>query len=142
MTQYVLNNIQDGIWWNTDTYDSCEDAKREAADQYRSACQGDSTDLFLAGTKDTVKDYCYIGEKCPFDYLVDGDIIIEMIQDELAQLGLEDVADNFDYIAQTEIDDLSDIMTNAFIGWCKKHWHYSDIYSVVNIEKLYVGDEK
>lgn len=140
MTKYLLNgaNDQDDIWWNEDTYDSYEDAKREAIDQYKRACNGEETDLFEAGTKDTVPDYCYIGEKYPFDFRIDGDDIIEMVQDRLAwDWDLDDV----DNPTRDEINDLTEVMTDAFAGWCKKHGYYTNVYNVTNIEELYVGDE-
>ena len=146
MTKYVLNdsNDCDCIWWNEDTYDSYEDAKREATDQYKRACNGEKTDLFEAGTKDTVPEYsyankrCYIGEKYPFDYRIDGDDIIEMIQDQLEwDLGLDDI----DYPTRDEINYLTEAMSNTFVRWCEKYGYYTNIYNVTNIKELYVGDE-
>lgn len=139
MTKYVLNDINDCdcMWWNEDTYDSYEDAKREAIDQYKRACNGEETDLFEAGTKDTVPDYCYIGEKQPFDFRIDGDDIIEMAQDRLDWgWGLDDV-----YCpTQDEINYLTEVMSNAFTRWCEKYGYYTNIYNVINIKELYVGD--
>ena len=127
MTKYVLNdnNDCDCIWWNEDTYDSYEDAKREATDQYQRACKGEQTDLFEAGTKDTVPDCCYIGEKYPDCDWMDCD------------WDLDDV----DNPTRDEINDLTEVMTDAFAGWCKKHGYYTNIYNVINIEELHVGDE-
>lgn len=141
MTQYVLNgaNDQDDIWWHVDEYNGYEDAELEPMRQYDIACNGEETDLFEAGTKDTVPDYCYIGEKQPFDYRIDGDDIIEMIQDRLAwDLGLDDI----DYPTRDEINYLTEAMSNAFVRWCEKYGYYTNIYQVVNIKSLYVGDEK
>lgn len=140
MTKYVLNgaNDQDDIWWHVDEYNSYEDAELEAMRQYDIACKGEQTDLFEAGTKDTVPDYCYIGEKYPFDFRIDGDDIIEMVQDRLdCDWNLDDV----DCPTQDEISDLTEVMTNAFANWCKKHGYYTNVYNVTNIEELYVGDE-
>lgn len=142
MTKYVLNgaNDQDDIWWHVDEYNSYEDAELEAMRQYDIACNGEETDLFEAGTKDTVPDYCYIGEKQPFDYRIDGNDIIEMIQDSLACCGLESAAEMFDDAPSDDVNDLTDIMTDAFITWCATHCYNTDIYQVVNIKNLYVGD--
>ena len=144
MTEYVLNdsNDCDCIWWNEDTYDSYEDAKREATDQYQRACKGEQTDLFEAGTKNTVPDYCYIGEKYPFDFRIDGDDIIEMVQDRLDcdWMDCDWDLDDVDNPTRDEINDLTEVMTDAFAGWCKKHGYYTNIYNVINIEELYVGD--
>ena len=145
MTKYVLNdsNDCDCIWWNEDTYDSYEDAKREATDQYQRACKGEQTDLFEAGTKDTVPDYCYIGEKYPFDFRIDGDDIIEMVQDRLdcdwmdCDWNLDDV----DCPTRDEINDLTEVMSDTFARWCEKHGYYTNIYNVINIEELYVGND-
>ena len=145
MTKYVLNGSDncDCIWWNEDTYDSYEDAKREATDQYQRACKGEQTELFGSGAADSVPEYsyanklCYIGEKYPFDFRIDGNDIIEMAQDRLAwDWGL----DHVDYPTWDEISDLTEVMTNAFANWCKKHGYYTDIYNVINIEELYVGN--
>ena len=140
MTKYMLNDSDDCdcIWWNEDTYDSYEDAKREATDQYQRACKGEQTELFEAGTKNTVPDYCYIGEKYPFDFRIDGDDIIEMVQDRLAwDCGLDDI----DYPTRDEINYLTEVMSNAFVRWCEKQGYYTNIYNVINIKELYVGDE-
>lgn len=139
MTQYVLNdsNDCDCIWWNEDTYDSYEDAKLEAMRQYDIACNGEETDLFEAGTKDTVPDYCYIGEKYPFDFRIDGDDIIEMVQDRLdCDWNLDDV----NCPTQDEINYLTEVMSNAFTRWCEKYGYYTNIYNIINIKELYVGD--
>lgn len=145
MTKYVLNdsNDCDCIWWNEDTYDSYEDAKREATDQYQRACKGEQTDLFEAGTKDTVPDCCYIGEKYPFDFRIDGDDIIEMVQDRLDcdWMDCDWDLDDVDNPTRDEINDLTEVMTDAFAGWCKKHGYYTNIYNVINIEELHVGDK-
>lgn len=146
MTKYVLNdsNDCDCIWWNEDAYDSYEDAKREATDQYQRACKGEQTDLFEAGTKDTIPDYCYIGEKYPFDFRIDGDDIIEMVQDRLDcdWMDCDWDLDDVDNPTRDEINDLTEVMTDAFAGWCKKHGYYTNIYNVINIKELYVGDEE
>lgn len=145
MTKYLLNgaNDQDDIWWNVDEYNSYEDAELEAMRQYQRACNGEETDLFEAGTKDTVPDYCYIGEKYPFDFRIDGDDIIEMVQDRLDcdWMDCDWDLDDVDCPTQDEISDLTEVMTNAFANWCKKHGYYTNIYNVINIEELYVGDE-
>lgn len=144
MTKYLLNgaNDQDDIWWNVDEYNSYEDAELEAMRQYQRACNGEETDLFEAGTKDTVPDYCYIGEKYPFDFRIDGDDIIEMVQDRLDcdWMDCDWDLDDVDCPTQDEISDLTEVMTNAFANWCKKHGYYTNIYNVINIEELYVGD--
>lgn len=140
MTKYLLNgaNDQDDIWWNVDEYNSYEDAELEAMRQYDIACKGEETDLFETGTKDTVPDYCYIGEKYPFDYRIDGDDIIEMVQDRLAwDWGLDDI----DYPTRDEINDLTEVMSNTFACWCEKYGYYTNIYNVINIKELYVGNE-
>lgn len=145
MTKYLLNgaNDQDDIWWNVDEYNSYEDAELEAMRQYQRACNGEETDLFEAGTKDTAPDYCYIGEKYPFDFRIDGDDIIEMVQDRLDcdWMDCDWDLDDVDCPTQDEISDLTEVMTNAFANWCKKHGYYTNIYNVINIEELYVGDE-
>lgn len=147
MTKYLLNSSKyDSIWWDIDTYDSYEDAKREAVGQYRRACKGEYTELFGLGAEDIFPNdsytnkRCYIGEKNPFDFRIDGDNIIEMVQDILSwDWDLDE--DVIDYPTRDEISDLTEVMTNAFAHWCKKHGYYTDIYNVINIEELYVGDD-
>ena len=92
---------------------------------------------------DSCGDYkeVYIGENGVFKPFVDGDDIIERVQQEAFDEVGEIAEIYLDNVAVSHTQELSSLLTNTFNEWAKKYGYEPNVFPVNNIKKYALGNQ-
>lgn len=115
----------------TGDYDSIEDAFADAIDQAK--CENEDLD------DDEKIETVYAGRVMEFVPRVDGDYVIEELQQQAYNEAGEAVCDYLEGVSKEEVKLLEEMLTETFNQWAEKTNNRPNFYTVVNIEERKVN---
>lgn len=127
MKKYTWNFNEDAEIWDNGMHDTIEECIRNAMQEV------EETDWAEEEQDPPVT--VFIGECDPFVPHVDGETVLDMIEEQASEFCGEygDEWDAYDRKKRDELDELDTQLTAVVVDWMKKHGYSPDFYAIEDI---------